>query len=60
MLVLLLQDIKIPALTGLISWKEKTIRQRKGRNSLAAQWLGLRAVTAEGLSSITGGRTKIL
>ena len=45
-LVLLLQDIKIPALTGLISWKEKTIRQRKGRNSLAAQWLGLCDSTA--------------
>lgn len=41
-LVSLLRDIKIPALTGLISWKKKTIRQRKGGNSLAAQWLALR------------------
>ena len=46
-LVLLLRDIKIPALSGLISWKEKTIRQRKGRNSLAAQWLGLCDSTAK-------------
>jgi len=37
---------KNSALTGLISWKKKTIRQRKGGNSLAAQWLALRLSTA--------------
>ena len=38
---------------------ELNLRQHAIRNSLAAQWLGLHAFTAEGAGSAPGGQTKI-
>ena len=41
------------------SWQSKTIRNTKGGNSLAVQWLGLCVFTAEGPGSIPGRGSKI-
>lgn len=41
------------------SWESKTIRNTKGGNSLAVQWLGLCVFTAEVPGSIPGRGIKI-
>ena len=38
---------------------QQKIRKKQKENSLAVQWLGLRAFTAEGADSIPGRGTKI-